>query len=77
MVQEALNSNLDIAREKHYELLEIINYLFIDGNPAGIKYLLKLINICSDTVRLPLVNINENTAKKLYELVAGIDDTLV
>ena len=77
MVQEALNSNLDTARKKHYELLEIIHYLFIDGNPAGIKYLLKLINICSDTVRLPLVNINENTAKKLYELVAGIDDTLV
>ena len=77
MVQEALNNNLDIAREKHYELLEIINYLFIDGNPAGIKYLLKLINICSDSVRLPLVNISENTAKKIYELVAGIDDTLV
>ena len=77
MVQEALNGNLDIAREKHYELLEIIHYLFIEGNPAGIKYLLKLINICSDSVRLPLVNISENTAKKIYELVAGIDDTLV
>ena len=77
MVHEALNSNLNIAREKHYELLEIIHYLFIDGNPAGIKYLLKLINICSDTVRLPLVNISETTAKKIYELVAGIDDTLV
>ena len=77
MVQEALNSNLDIAREKHYELLEIIHYLFIEGNPAGIKYLLKLINICSDSVRLPLVNISKNTAKKIYELVAGIDDTLV
>ena len=77
MVQEALNSNLDIARKKHYELLEIIHYLFIEGNPAGIKYLLKLINICSDSVRLPLVNISENTAKKIYELVAGIDDTLV
>ena len=77
MVQEALNSNLDIAREKHYELLEIIHYLFIEGNPAGIKYLLKLINICSDCVRLPLVNISKNTAKKIYELVAGIDNTLV
>lgn len=77
MVQEALNNNLDIAREKHYELLEIIHYLFVEGNPAGIKYLLKLINICSDTVRLPLVNISDVTAKKIYELVAGIDDTLV
>ena len=77
MVNEAFNNNLDSAREKHYELLEIIHYLFVDGNPAGIKHLLKLINICSDYVRLPLVNISESTANKIYELVAGIDDTLV
>ncbi|PDH46945.1 MAG: 4-hydroxy-tetrahydrodipicolinate synthase [Bacteroidetes bacterium MED-G20] len=77
MVQEALNGNLDIAREKHYELLEIIHYLFIDGNPSGIKYLLKLINICSESVRLPLVKLSKTTATKIYELVAGIDDTLV
>ena len=77
MVQEALEGNLESAREKHYELLEIIHYLFKDGNPAGIKHLLKLINICSDKVRLPLVNVSKTTADKIYELVAGIDDTLV
>lgn len=77
MVNEALENNLGSAREKHYELLEIIHYLFVDGNPAGIKHVLKLINICSDSVRLPLVNISEATTIKLYELVAGIDDTLV
>ena len=38
MVNAALNENLDLAKEKHYELLEIIHYLFVDGNPAGIKY---------------------------------------
>ena len=72
-----LNGNLKLARQKHYELLEIIHYLFKDGNPAGIKYILKLINICSDKVRLPLVNVSPSTASKLYELVAGIDDTSV
>lgn len=77
MVTWALNGNLELARQKHYELLEIIHYLFKDGNPAGIKYILKLINICSDKVRLPLVNVSPSTASKLYELVAGIDDTLV
>ena len=77
MVNAALNKNLDLAKEKHYELLEIIHYLFVDGNPAGIKYLLKLINICSDYVRLPLVGITEETSKKLYSLTASIDDTLV
>ena len=77
MVNAALNENLDIAKEKHYELLEIIHYLFVDGNPAGIKYLLKLINICSDYVRLPLVGVSEETSKKLYSLTASINDTLV
>ena len=77
MVDAALNKNLGLAKEKHYELFEIIHYLFVDGNPAGIKYLLKLINICSDFVRLPLVGITEETSKKLYSLTASIDDTLV
>ena len=77
IVTWALNGNLKLARQKHYELLEIIHYLFKDGNPAGIKYILKLINLCSDKVRLPLVNVSPSTASKLYELVAGIDDTLV
>jgi|TARA_B110000305_G_C19417005_1_gene628557 4-hydroxy-tetrahydrodipicolinate synthase len=77
MVDAALNKNLDLAKEKHYELFEIIHYVFVDGNPAGIKYLLKLINICSDFVRLPLVSITEETSKKLYSLTASIDDTLV
>ena len=76
MVHAALNNNLSLAKEKHYELFEIIQQLFADGNPGGIKYVLKLINLCQDNVRLPLVNINESTAAKLYELVAAIDDTL-
>ena len=63
MVNQALEGNLEPAREKHYELLEIIHYLFKDGNPAGIKHLLKLINICSDKVRLPLVNVSKTTAR--------------
>jgi 4-hydroxy-tetrahydrodipicolinate synthase len=76
MVNSAIAGKMDLAKEKHYELFEIIQFLFADGNPAGIKYVLKLISICEDHVRLPLININEQTAKKLYELVAAIDDTL-
>ncbi len=76
MVSHALNGDLEKARLFHYELFPIIQQLFADGNPGGIKYVLKLINIGEDHMRLPLVNINDNTAKKLYKLVADIDDTL-
>ena len=77
LVNAALSGDLELAKLKHYELFPIIQQLFADGNPGGIKYVMKLINICQDCVRLPLVKINKTTADKLYELVAAIDDTLV
>lgn len=76
MVDYALKGYLEKAKPLHYELFPIIQQLFADGNPGGIKYVLKLISIGEDHVRLPLVNINDEVAKKLYELVAAIDDTL-
>jgi len=72
MVNAAMAENMNLAREKHFELFEIIQYLFADGNPAGIKHVLKLMNICQDYVRLPLVNINDTTANKLSKLLATL-----
>ena len=76
MVDYALKGDLEKAKTLHYELFPIIQQLFADGNPGGIKYVLKLISVGEDHMRLPLVNINDEVAKKLYELVAAIDDTL-
>ncbi len=77
MVDFALKGDLEKAKPLHYELFPIIQQLFADGNPGGIKYVLKLISVGEDHMRLPLVNINDEVARKLYELVASIDDTLV
>ena len=76
MVNAAMAENMNLAREMHFKLFEIVQFLFADGNPGGIKYVLKLIGICEDNVRLPLVNINEQTANKLYKLVAAMDNNL-
>ena len=76
MVDYTLKGDLEKAKPLHYELFPIIQQLFADGNPGGIKYVLKLISIGEGHMRLPLVNINDEVAKKLYELVAAIDDTL-
>ena len=76
MVDYALKGDLEKAKPLHYELFPIIQQLFADGNPGGIKYVLKLISIGEDHMRLPLVNVNDEVAKNLYELVAAIDDTL-
>ena len=77
MVHAALKGDMQLAREKHYELFEIIQQLFADGNPGGVKHVLKLLNICEEHLRLPLVPINEKTSQKLYELTAKIGEKVV
>ena len=41
--------------------------LFIESNPSPAKYAAKLLGLCSDDVRLPLVKIQESTKEKVKE----------
>ena len=43
--------------------------LFIESNPSPVKYAAKLLNLCEDDVRLPLVKITEETKKILKEVL--------
>lgn len=73
LVNAALNGDLVTARKEHLRLLEVIGLLFAEGNPGGIKEVLKVLGVCGDTMRLPLVNITEGTAKKLYHALADAE----
>ena len=39
--------------------------LFIESNPAPVKYAAKVLGLCTDEIRLPLVNIKEDTKKEV------------
>ena len=65
MVNLCLNADYAEARKIHYSLTETIRLLFVEGNPAGVKAVLKMKGICGDAVRLPLVNIGKDTLQKL------------
>ena len=41
--------------------------LFAESNPAPVKYSAKLLNLCDDAVRLPLVKVKESTKKQIEE----------
>ena len=73
LVSAALNGDLETARREHLRLIDVIDLLFAEGNPGGIKHALKVLGICGDTVRLPLVNISETTARKLYQALADAE----
>jgi 4-hydroxy-tetrahydrodipicolinate synthase len=69
MVNHCLNADFIAAQKPHYQLLEIIDLLFVEGNPAGVKAALKALGIIDDYVRLPLVNVSEATYNKLAALM--------
>lgn len=73
LVHAALDGDLATARKEHLRLIEVIDLLFAEGNPGGIKYVLKELGICGDAMRLPLVNISEATEKKLYRALADAE----
>lgn len=69
MTRQILAGNVKEAQRLHYKLTDIIEQLFADGNPAGIKAVLEMMKICSSNVRLPLVKVNKATQNALAELI--------
>jgi len=58
------NSNLLAQAKKINEKLTPLHKsLFIESNPSPVKYAASLINLCPEEVRLPLVNVTEETKK--------------
>lgn len=49
--------------------MDSIDMIFEQGNPAGIKEVFKVIGLCENTVRLPLVNVNDDLAARLEGFV--------
>ena len=61
MIREALKGNFGSARKKHYRLLPFMRLAFMDGNPAGIKWILRQLGYGQNALRLPLVEVNDQT----------------
>ena len=58
--------------EKLDKILQPIHTsMFIESNPSPVKYAAKLLGLCEDDVRLPLVKITENTKKAVKKALAS------
>ncbi len=69
MVQFGLKRKVDEAYKLHYQIADAIDMIFEQGNPAGIKEVFKAMNLCENTVRLPLVTVDENLANRIAKFV--------
>lgn len=69
MIRLGLNKKAEQAFQIQYELLDCIDMIFEQGNPAGIKQVFESLGIAEKNVRLPLVKVDENLAAKIQFFV--------
>ena len=73
MTASALKGDFASARVIHQKLFPLIRALFLDGNPVGIKYAMKLAGLDTGELRLPLWEAGDATKKTIEELVRKLD----
>ena len=69
LVKAGLNKDFEKAHLINNSLLEFMEAIFEDGNPAGIKAALSLMGIMKNNLRLPLVKANVPTFNKIKTFV--------
>ena len=56
--------------ERINNILQPVHHsMFIESNPSPVKYAAKLLNLCRDDVRLPLVKVTETTKKTIKKVL--------
>ena len=69
MIRLGLNRKVDEAFKTQYLLADSIDMIFEQGNPAGIKQVFQSLGIAGNTVRLPLVTVDESLAGRIDQFV--------
>lgn len=72
MVRLCLQGKFDQARTLHYKYVEIIQTMFAEGSPSGVKAYLTEMGYCSDAVRQPVWPVSDALRKRIQLLMAGV-----
>lgn len=68
MIRMALDKKVDEAYALYYDILNLTEAIYDEGNPAGIKALMQVQGVCSSETRLPLVKASEELRQKIEKL---------
>lgn len=69
MVRLALEGDYNSARKIHHSFTELIELLFVEGNPAGVKSMLAVMGFIENVLRLPLVPNTIKTYEKIRKVL--------
>lgn len=72
LVRLGLERKVEEAYTLHYQLADAIDLIFEQGNPAGIKEVFHILGLAENTVRLPLVTVDQALHNKLATFIKNL-----
>jgi len=72
LVRLGLERKVEEAYAIHYKLADAIDMIFEQGNPAGIKEVFHILGLAENTLRLPLVPVDQTLHNKLAAFIKNL-----
>jgi len=72
MIQKGLEGDRSTSKALEKKAMPLINLIFEENNPAGIKAVLQQLGLCNDSVRLPLVTATDALKSKIKDALAQL-----
>ena len=72
MIRLCFGGKFTEARKLHYKYTDIINSIFAEGSPSGVKAYLNEMGLCSNAVRLPVWPVSEKHLEKIRGLINSV-----
>jgi 4-hydroxy-tetrahydrodipicolinate synthase len=71
LVHAALDDHRGAALELQHKYLPLMEMNFLESNPGPVKCALSLMGRCGETLRLPLVPVQDDVRRRIEKLLAG------
>lgn len=72
IVDACLQGNFKAAESLFYPQLPILKSMFAEGNPTGVKYVMKQLGLCENYLRLPLISASEQLTNLIDEQLSVV-----
>ncbi|MGK0388373.1 MAG: 4-hydroxy-tetrahydrodipicolinate synthase [Maribacter sp.] len=73
LIRLGLGGDFKKASKIHLRIFDLHEWLYKDGNPAGIKAAMEMMNICGQETRLPLVPASEEVYEAIRQELMNIN----
>lgn len=65
LVNSMILKDIESAQSLHTSMFNLMNLIFEEGNPSGIKCVLSEMKLCENAVRLPMIAVSEKLKKNI------------